>query len=76
MSEQQLRQYLVIHGLTQRDAAKRLRITEAYLSRLLNGKTPMTRSFVGNFMQTFGAHDAQEVFGDGTEGEREPHGSE
>lgn len=57
-----IKQYLDRLGMTQREAAAKMGITEEHLSRVLNGKTPVTSAFKGVFGQTFGFDVAQRVF--------------
>ncbi len=55
-------EYLKQQKLTQREAAARLGITEAYLSRLLHGHTPITKAFRAAFADAFGFDAALAVF--------------
>ena len=58
-----LRQFLTDNNMTQREMAAQLGIAEEYLSRVLNGKTPVTPSFRGNFADVYGYEMAAAVFG-------------
>jgi transcriptional regulator with XRE-family HTH domain len=62
-----LRQFLAANNMTQREMAAKLGIAEEHLSRILNGKTPVTPSFRGNFADVYGYVAAAFVFGNGQE---------
>lgn len=62
-----LRQFLEDRAMSQRELAARLDMSEEYISRLLNEKTPVTGSFYGKFSRTFGHDAAALVFGNGQE---------
>lgn len=57
-----LREFLTAQGLTQREAADKLGVTEEYLSRILNGKTPLTNAIIGRVGNIFGFAVAQQIF--------------
>jgi transcriptional regulator with XRE-family HTH domain len=59
-----LRQFLKQTGMTQRDLAAALDMSEEYISRILNEKAPITPSFKGNFADVYGYETAQRVFTD------------
>lgn len=62
---ERIKKYLDQLGMTQREAAAKMGMTEEHLSRVLNGKTPITSTFKGVFGQTFGFDVAAEMFGNG-----------
>jgi transcriptional regulator with XRE-family HTH domain len=62
---EKLRKFLAQTNITQRDLAAALSVSEEYLSRILNDKTPVTPSFRGNFADVYGYETAAAVFGNG-----------
>lgn len=60
---QRIRQFLADQNMTQREMALRMGISEEHLSRVLNEKTPLSASFIGDFAAVFGFESAQRVFG-------------
>jgi len=56
-----MRAFLEAQNLTQREAAARMEITEEHLSRVINGKTPVSNEFVGTFVRVFGYEAARQV---------------
>jgi transcriptional regulator with XRE-family HTH domain len=58
----QLRAFLTQTGKTQREIAAALGITEEHLSRVLNGRFPITASFKGHFAEVYGYEAAAAVF--------------
>lgn len=60
-----LRQFLLDRSMTQRELATTLGMSEEYISRLLNEKTPVTDSFKWKFSGAFGHEVAADILGNG-----------
>lgn len=58
-----IKQFCVTHHLTQRVLAQRLAVSEQYLSRLINGRLPMTASFSVRWREALGEAACEAVFG-------------
>jgi transcriptional regulator with XRE-family HTH domain len=51
-------------GLKQVDLARRLAVSEATVSLIMNGHRDPAKSFAARFVATFGAESAAAIFGD------------
>jgi transcriptional regulator with XRE-family HTH domain len=59
---ERLKAFLTEGKMTQRELASELGFSEEYVSRLMNGKVPVTKSLIGAFIYAFGVAAAAEVF--------------
>ena len=63
MAEAKLREFLKDRQMTQADLANALGMTRQHVNGIINGKRPLTSSFIGKFGSQYGWDTAGRILG-------------